>query len=209
MVAMTGGDHQLEERICEAAVRCIARTGLRRTTLDDVALEAGCSRASIYRVFPGGKDRLWVAALEREVAALEQRVATALADADGLAETLTAAIVETARALAGHDALRHLLEHEPGVVLPHLSFDGLGPVLERAVAFLVPWLECHLDPRSAAEAAEWVARLIVLYGADAHAPYDLTDPGDVRRLVATHLIPGLVPRHEVARHEQEHVNVLD
>lgn len=202
MVAMVLGDASLEARICRAAVRCVARTGLRRTTLDDVALEAGCSRASIYRVFPGGKDRLFAAALEREVAQLEAHLARSLAATDGLADTLCTAVGETARALAGHQALRHLLEHEPGTVLPHLSFDGLGPVLARAVAFLAPWLERYLDDRTAREAAEWAARLVVLYAADPHAPFDLTDPADVRRLVLTHVIPGLVPRHE---QEQLHV----
>lgn len=204
MVAMAGGDVSLEERICRAAVRCVARTGLRRTTLDDVALEAGCSRASIYRLFPGGKDRLFTAVLDREVAELEARLAASLAETDGLSDALCAAIGEAARVLAGHPALLHLLEHEPGTVLPHLSFDGLEPVLARAVAFLAPWLERHLDPRTAREAAEWAARLVVLYVADPHAPFDLTDPADVRRLVVTHVIPGLVPRHE-----QEQVHVLD
>ena len=32
---------------------CIARWGTAKTTLDDIAREAGCSRATIYRLFPG------------------------------------------------------------------------------------------------------------------------------------------------------------
>ena len=42
-------------RIVEATLRCIARWGIAKTTLDDVAREAGCGRATIYRAFPGGK----------------------------------------------------------------------------------------------------------------------------------------------------------
>ena len=47
-------------------MRCVARRGLRKTTLDDVATTAGCSRATIYRAFPGGKDVLMAAAARRE-----------------------------------------------------------------------------------------------------------------------------------------------
>src|SRR3954453_19711885 len=47
-----------ERRIADAALRCFARWGVAKTTLDDVAREAGCSRATVYRFFPGGKDAL-------------------------------------------------------------------------------------------------------------------------------------------------------
>ena len=45
-----------EQRIVDATTRCIARWGVAKTTLDDVAREASCSRATVYRLFPGGKD---------------------------------------------------------------------------------------------------------------------------------------------------------
>ena len=54
-------------RILEAALRCIARWGMAKTTLDDVAREAGCSRATIYRAFPGGKQSVIHATGEREL----------------------------------------------------------------------------------------------------------------------------------------------
>ncbi|HSP05013.1 MAG TPA: TetR/AcrR family transcriptional regulator, partial [Acidimicrobiales bacterium] len=47
-----------EERIRTGALACIARTGITRTTVDDVVREAGVSRATLYRAFPGGKDVL-------------------------------------------------------------------------------------------------------------------------------------------------------
>src|SRR4051812_2672602 len=59
-------DSDLDERICAAAMQCVARRGLRKTTLDDVAPEAVCSRATIYRAFPGGKDVLMAAPARRE-----------------------------------------------------------------------------------------------------------------------------------------------
>ena len=40
-------------RVLDATLTCIARVGVAKTTLDDVAREAGCSRATVYRYFPG------------------------------------------------------------------------------------------------------------------------------------------------------------
>ena len=48
-------DAPLEQRILAATIRCVSRWGVGKTTLDDIAREAGCSRATIYRVVPGGK----------------------------------------------------------------------------------------------------------------------------------------------------------
>src|SRR3954447_11197066 len=68
----------LEDRVIDAALRCVARWGIAKTTLDDVAREAGCSRATVYRVVPGGKDGLIEAVATREAtrffAALAQRL---------------------------------------------------------------------------------------------------------------------------------------
>src|SRR5262245_45253316 len=46
----------LEDRILAATLRCLGKWGTVKTTLDDIAREAGCSRATVYRTFPGGKD---------------------------------------------------------------------------------------------------------------------------------------------------------
>ena len=55
-------------RVVDAALRCIARQGTAKTTLDDVARDAGCTRATVYRVFPGGKDAVLDAVVDTEVA---------------------------------------------------------------------------------------------------------------------------------------------
>ena len=40
-------------RLRDAALVCIGRFGLAKTTVDDIAHEAGCSRATLYRYFDG------------------------------------------------------------------------------------------------------------------------------------------------------------
>src|SRR5687768_12163722 len=49
-----GRETDLRARAAAALLACTARHGLAKTTLDDVAREAGCARASLYRHF-GGK----------------------------------------------------------------------------------------------------------------------------------------------------------
>jgi AcrR family transcriptional regulator len=203
MAAFSGGDEPLltiagpadrdvDDRISAAALRCIVRRGVRRTTLDDVAHEAGCSRATIYRTFPGGKDDVMASAAEAEVERLLERLADEIGATQTLVDALVAAVSGAARALLGHEAVGYLWAHEPDVIRPFLTFDGLDPVLARAVQFLAPHLERHLEPEIARRTAEWAARLVVLY-ADPGAPFDLTDPVDARQLVVTYVLPGLDP----------------
>ena len=45
--------HLMEHQIVDAALTCIGRVGIAKTTLDDVGREAGCARATVYRYFPG------------------------------------------------------------------------------------------------------------------------------------------------------------
>src|SRR5881227_2971221 len=99
-----------EQRIVDAALRCIARWGVAKTTLDDVAREASCSRATIYRLVPGGKDALLEATVQAELARFFVELRRRLEGAgDDLEELVVAGIVFAARSLAGHEALQFVL----------------------------------------------------------------------------------------------------
>src|SRR5438093_10812569 len=100
-----------DQRILAATRRCIARWGVAKTTLDDVAGEAGCSRATIYRLFPGGKDNLLAAFLQSEVAGLFGALRHRLDGIDDLEELVVAGLKEAAPQLAGHDARKVLVAH--------------------------------------------------------------------------------------------------
>ena len=53
------------EHIIETTLRCIEKFGVNKTTLDDVAAEAGMGRMTLYRVFRTRNDLLNAAALSR------------------------------------------------------------------------------------------------------------------------------------------------
>ena len=121
------------------ALRCIARWGVAKTTLDDIAREAGCSRATIYRLFPGGKRAVLLATGEAEV----RRLLGELADAARRRRVARRAAGRGHRVVGpGHPhatpALQYLMAHEPGEVLAHVAFDALDPLLALATAFGAP-----------------------------------------------------------------------
>ena len=57
----------VEDRVLDAAMAAVERWGLARLTIDDIAAAAGVSRATLYRMFPGGKDVLFEALRVREI----------------------------------------------------------------------------------------------------------------------------------------------
>ena len=188
-VALQGAAPSLRVRIIDATVRCIARWGVAKTTLDDVAREAGCSRATVYRAFPGGKDAVLTETAQHEVLGFVAEVVAEAARGSTLEETTVAAVHGAARRMHESEPLQYLLEHEPAVVLPYVTFDGIEPLLALSREALGPVLATHLDdPRSAAEVAEWLARLIVSYGLD---DTGLHEEERARHLVRTFVLPGL------------------
>ncbi|MHB8696287.1 MAG: TetR/AcrR family transcriptional regulator [Solirubrobacteraceae bacterium] len=68
----------VRERIHEAALACFGRHGIRRTTMDDIAREAGLSRPAIYYYFEN-KDSLIVETVLRQQAASHRRQTEQLA----------------------------------------------------------------------------------------------------------------------------------
>lgn len=181
-----------EERVLAAAARCIARWGVAKTTLDDVAREAGCSRATVYRVVAGGKDGLIEAVARREVDRFFAALSARLDDADGLEDLLVAAVAEAARFVDGHAPLQFLLAHEPEVVLPHVAFSRMDAVFARVRRFAAPYLQPLLGADAAAEAADWVTRVVVSYLLSPAPGVDLRDEHDARRVTRAFLLPGLL-----------------
>lgn len=192
-------------RICDAALACVARWGIAKTTLEDVAREAGVGRATIYRTFRGGKAHVLRATLlgeaERFLDGIRQAVGSAGA---GLEDVVVAGVTTAARQLAGHDALQFLLAHEPDAVLPHVAFHRMGVLFDRVAAFADPYLAPHLpNADERARAAEWLARVVLTYVFNPAEGVDLTDEASTRHLVRTFVLPGLLATPIAPRTHQE------
>lgn len=101
------------EAILDAALACFARYGLRRTAMEDIAREAGVSRAAVYHHF-GGKDALFVGLVERlHEASLAEAARAARADSDVEARVrgvLEAKVARFAELLAGTEHGEELVD---------------------------------------------------------------------------------------------------
>ena len=179
-------------RIVDATLACLARQGLGKTTVDDIAREAGFSRATLYRTFPGGKDAVVEAVVETEVARLFSSLAVVMGAATDLEDVLVAGMVESARRLGGHQALAYLLAHEPDVILPRLTFSDMDRILFCAGDFAAPFFARWLSPDQASRAAEWAVRIVLAYLGDPAPGTDLSDPEDTRALVRAFVMPGIL-----------------
>jgi AcrR family transcriptional regulator len=180
----------VSDRVLDGALACVARVGVAKTTLDDVAREAGCARATVYRSFPG-RQALFGAMLDREVAALGDRLLTAAGEADTLADAVVAVIRTGAHTFQTHPALAFVLAHEPEIVAPQLSFDRGSAVLRVAAELVAPAFTRFLPADEATRLGEWITRLTLSYLCNPSEHVDLGDPAQVRELVDAFVLPGI------------------
>lgn len=188
---VAGPGAPVEQRIVDALLRCVGRWGVGKTTLDDVAREAGCSRATVYRWFPGGKAAVVAAASEREIVDLLHEVTGRIAGSDNIEDCLTLAIVAAAQFLAEHDPLGFVVRHEPHLLLPFVAFDQLDPLLALTSGFVAPELADFMSFDLASEVVEWSARLLISFMFRPTSSMDLTSESHVRTLVQSFIVPGI------------------
>jgi len=180
------------ERILAGAYACVARYGLAKTTVDDVARLSGLSRATFYRYFPGGKDQLQREVVAWEVRRFFARLAEAVGPAPDLATMLVEGLLYAHRALIDHEVLQKVLQTEPELLLPLLSVEA-NRLLPLVAGFVEPYvarapLLPGLEPD---QAAGYLARMILSY-IEAQGRWDLTDRSEVERLVRVELLGGIV-----------------
>lgn len=196
-----------EARVRAATLSCIARFGSAKTTLDDVARESGVSRATIYRVFPGGRETLLEAVLSAEVHRFFGKLADEVEGHDDLEELLVVAIGESMRFLLGHEALRTVVALEPGLVLPQLAFHRLGAIIDATTAFAAPYLVPHLASHAdAVSGAEHLVRVVLSYTLHPSDSLDPYDDDSVRAFVRDHVLPALLPP-ESSTHRQDPTSI--
>jgi len=190
------------DRLVDAAESCIDRFGLAKTTLEDIAAAAKVSRATIYRYFDN-RDELVLAVVLRSLdRSGEGDLGLFFVGADTPARFGDALL----------DAMAHLLDrlrHDPKLeVLLNRDTAGVSASISGASEALFSFVIDDWRPRMTAaqaegvvradldvdELSEWLLRtvlsLLTVEGPTHHSA------DDERRLLATYLLPALVPAPE-------------
>jgi AcrR family transcriptional regulator len=179
-------------RIIEATYTCVARWGLAKTTIEDAAREAKLSRATVYRVFPGGRDELIAEVVAWATVEFFLRLYDRIQGATSLEQVMERGIMFAHRAIVEHEVLQRVMQTEPEKLLPILTTESVW-VRQGIADFLSPYLsERRLaDGVALEEAAEFLARMILSY-MTSPGRWDLEDPRQVAQLVRAELLAGVV-----------------
>jgi AcrR family transcriptional regulator len=190
--------NEAAERVLAGAYECVARFGLSKTTVDGVARESGVSRATIYRMFPGGRDELMRETVGWEMTHFFARLADAVAGAPDLARRLELGLTFARRSVLDHAVLQKVLAAEPDALMPLMTVEQ-HRVLRYIVGYLHPLLEAERDSGRLRDgvdlelAADYVARMLLsLIGSPGR--WDLSDPVAVRAVVQGELLGGILAR---------------
>ena len=179
------------DRLLEATYRCVARYGLAKTTVDDIAREARMSRPTVYRHFPGGRDAILREAVSWEATRFFGEITRAVAGITDVGDLLEELIVVAGAEIANHEVLQKVLQTEPERLLPLLvtGLDRLLVIVQRLLVLAMQRSElgAGVDPDLA---TEYLARMLLSVVASP-AGLDLTDRVAIRRFVDTELLAGL------------------
>jgi len=147
----------------DAAARCFARHGLRRTRVTDIADEVGVSRVTVYRQVGTTEDaaRLLLAReLDRLVASLLPKLAGAR-DADDIVEVIASAVDFAVE----HPVMAKVLRDEADLAGAFVISE-FGTILERLLLLAEPVVRRLQDLAGGTGIdvgllAEWVARVVL------------------------------------------------
>jgi AcrR family transcriptional regulator len=182
------------DRVLAATERCLRRSGIRRTTMTEIATEAGLSRAWLYKNFPD-KASLIVAALAQTDGAFWADAHARVSHCEGIA----AQVVE---------AVRISREHRPRALLLQLKADepeafietvgtGLVQMMPGMALFWHSYLESARargevrDDLDITRAGEWVMRIVLSLVTVPGNAVDVDDVRSLRCFVDEFLVAGL------------------
>ncbi|ORB17746.1 TetR/AcrR family transcriptional regulator [Mycobacterium noviomagense] len=150
--------------LLDAAQACFDANGLSATTMEDIARQAGVSRATVYRYF-ASREAVVSGVILRATERYLERVRTRIAGQPDLGSAVLEFVEVTVRAATREETIGLLFgsdEHLAGVGLA----EGTSVALfEIVTEFLRPVFAAHFDDfrpgLSVDDAAEWILRTIL------------------------------------------------
>lgn len=153
-------------RLIDAAEACFTKFGAAKTTLEDIASQAGVSRATVYRYFDGGRDEIILAVVLREAKDFLEALARRVQREATLEDAIVEGVLHTVATVRKNEHLSLLFAPEvagqtsaiagASTALFEITTDFLRPIFEQARAedLVRPGVEAE-------DAAEFVLRMIL------------------------------------------------
>jgi AcrR family transcriptional regulator len=183
----------VRDRVLDGAKRCCERWGIAKVTVDDIAAEAGVSRATLYRLFPGGKDVLFEALRARDTEEFMAELADQVAGADSFEQLVVRGVSGATRMLQADEHLKLMLASEPGEVASDLTVDGLPRIFGAATTFFTPFFAPYIGWDESGRLAEWLARVVISYFLAPSCYVDLADEKSATEFVRDFVLPAFAP----------------
>jgi AcrR family transcriptional regulator len=130
----------MSEAILAAARRRYARFGPRKTTMAEVAREAGCSRATLYSHFPG-KEALYAGLLEDETRAFLRELEAAAHSSTSARRKLRAIVEATLRNYTSSPVLGGAVAGDDEMMLERVARPLVAAAEQRVIELLRQVLE--------------------------------------------------------------------
>ena len=172
-----------EKRVLDAAIGCVERFGFSKVTIDDITTASGVSRATIYRLFPGGREVLFEAMRLRELESFFSRLQSAASGSSNIEELLVRCIVFSSRELQNDQHLAAMLASERGEALANLTVDGVPRIINVASQFFVPLAEEFVSPNTAVQIVDVLVRLVISYFLAPSTQVDFTNEDSVHSFI--------------------------
>ena len=157
--------------------------------MDDICVTAGVSRATVYRLFPGGRDVLFEAVRLGKLEDFFTAMRAHVEGSESLEELLVRCIVVASIELQHDEHLAMMLATTPGETSGDLTVSGLGRIVRVATAFITPLTDEFIPADEAAHIVEVMCRLVISYYLSPSLTLDFANEDATRTFVRTFLLP--------------------
>jgi AcrR family transcriptional regulator len=186
-----------ESELLDAAATRFVAVGIAKTTMEDIAREAGAGKATLYRYFEN-KAAVVDALVRRENRRFARELRRAVDGQDSAAGQLEAAFVAALEFLRAHPMLNKSLREEPDILLPYLTLRS-GAVVQSGMELFSSVIaegvaQGELRPVNPDWAAETLFRLVMSFFSLPPLAIRIDDPDEVRAYARGLVAGGLTPR---------------
>ena len=185
----TSQPRDIEAAIFAAVDSCVTQWGWDKVTMDDICVTAGVSRATVYRLFPGGRDVLFEAVRLGKLEDFFTAMRAHVEGSESLEDLLVRCIVVASSELQHDEHLAMMLATVPGETLGDLTVSGLGRIVRVATAFITPLTDEFIPAADAAHVVDVMCRLVISYYLSPSPILDFANEDATRTFVRTFLLP--------------------